>query len=250
MADQTGLKEEIADDQRAISKLNEDLKAIQGFIVADERNVQHAVEAIRINARQSLDNYRTSLAIKQTELQDIQGDLQRKKSLLTRMEEVRHKEREVQHFEREKERITNLHEKARADLQRLQESLDAMSRPVVISRCVLLMEGGASIALPAHGADLLVGCRDAADGIFPDVDLTPFGGTGSGVSRKHATMSFRNGQWTINDENSTNGTFVNGSRIAAHVPRVLSDQTKVRFGAVSAVFSSQAPPAGKTTRLQ
>lgn len=32
------------------------------------------------------------------------------------------------------------------------------------------------------------------------------------VSSKHATLSYRNGKWFIRDENSTNGTFVNGVR--------------------------------------
>ncbi|WP_462410817.1 type VII secretion protein EssC [Neobacillus sp. Marseille-QA0830] len=53
-----------------------------------------------------------------------------------------------------------------------------------------------------------------------DVDLS-IGRTGQNdvaltnqfVSASHAKLSFRNGQWSITDQNSTNGTFVNGFRV-------------------------------------
>ena len=249
MAQQAVLRAELAETQKAISRLTEEIKAIQGFIAADERNVQHTVEAIRVNAQLSLDNYRNSLAQKQTELHNLQQQKQTTQSILWKMDEIAKKEQELQRLEQEKERIINLHEKARADLERLEQALDAMTRPAAVPEGALIMEGGQRIALPTHETELLIGCKDAADGIFPAIDLTPFGGTSSGVSRKHATLSLRNGQWTLKDENSTNGTFINGSRIAAYVPQVLRNQTRVRFGAVEGTFVSGEIPLGKTTRL-
>jgi hypothetical protein len=250
VATQAVLREEIAEHQKAIARINDEIKALQSFIAADERNVQHSVEAIRVNAQLSLGNYRNSLAQKQTELQDLQQVMQRKLSIVTKMEEVARKEQEVQRLEVEKDRIINLHEKARADLDRLAAELDAMARPEVVPQGVLIMASGERVALPMHETELLIGCKDVAAGIYPTIDLTPFGGTASGASRKHATLRLRSGAWTITDENSTNGTFVDGSRIAAYVPKVLVNGTRLRFGAVEATFASATTaPAGKTVRL-
>ncbi len=249
MSEQAVLQQEIADSEKAIARLQDEVKAIQGFIAADERNVHHSVEAIRVNAQQSLNNYRNSLAQKQTELQYLQQEQLRRKAILAKMQEIGRKEQEAQHLEREKERIINLHERARTDLERLKEELAVMYRPPEIPACELIMADGQRIPLPTHETDLLVGCKDPADGIFPAIDLTPFGGTASGVSRRHATISFRNGQWTISDENSTNGTFVDEARIAPYVPRVISDGARLRFGTVVATFARRVPTAGKTRRL-
>ena len=250
MATQAVLRAEIAEHQRAIARLYDEIKTIQNFIAADEKHAQHAVEAIRVNAQQSLNNYRNSLAQKQTELHDLQQVMHRKQSIAGKMEEIARKEQEVQRLEAEKDRIINLHEKARTDLDRLEAELDAMTRPAVAPEATLVMSSGQRMPLPAHDTELLIGCQDAGDGIFPEIDLTPFGGTASGVSRKHATLRLRNGGWTITDENSTNGTFVDGTRIAAHVPKMLAHGTRLRFGAVEAtVMLGSTSAAGKTTRL-
>ena len=251
MFEQTVLKEELADYQKTIARLKDEIKTIQGFIASDERNVQHPVEAVRANARLSLDNYRNSLAQKQTELHDVQQDQQKKQEILAKMEAIGKKEQEVQQLERDRERIINLHERARVDLERLKGELEAMRRPVDVPQCELILAGGQRISLPNQDGDLLVGCKDAADGIFPEIDLTPFGGTSSGVSRRHATLSFRQGLWTIRDENSTNGTFVNETKIAPHVPKIISDQTNLRFGTIVATFALKGSAAadGKTRRL-
>ena len=250
MATQAVLKEEITEQQRELARLNDEIRAIQGFIASDEKNTQHSVEAIRVNAQQSLNNFRISLAQKQTELHDIQQDVQRKQSIVSKMAEIARKEQEVQRLEAEKDRIINLHEKARVDLERLEGELDTMTRPVVVPQAALVMGDGQRIPLPTHESELLIGCQDVGDNIFPTIDLTPFGGTTSGVSRKHATLALRGGRWTITDANSTNGTFVDGTRVAAYVPKPLANGTRLRFGTVEGTFNlGSTAPAGKTTRL-
>ena len=252
MATQAALREEIADHLKAIARISDEIKAIQSFIAADEKNAQHPVEAIRSNAELSLINYRASLSQKQTELQDLQQMVQRKQRVVAKMEETARKEQEVQRLEAEKNRITNLHEKSRADLERLEAELAAMTQPEVASQAALTMANGERIALPMHESELLIGCKDVAQGIYPTIDLTPFGGTASGASRKHATLRLQNGVWTITDENSTNGTFVNGYRIPENAPQTLVNGTRLRFGAVEATFTSTSTstaPVGKTVRL-
>ncbi|HWQ13880.1 MAG TPA: FHA domain-containing protein [Roseiflexaceae bacterium] len=74
--------------------------------------------------------------------------------------------------------------------------------------------------------ELLIGRSDAARGIHPDVDLSPDGGYDAGVSRRHAILAFRDGICTVEDLGSSNGTFVNGKRLApqAAVPLTNGDE--------------------------
>ena len=64
----------------------------------------------------------------------------------------------------------------------------------------------------------------------------------SGVSRRHARISRRGSEVTIEDVGSSNGTFVNSERLSA--PRVLQDKDLVRVGSVEMRFFAPAPDAG------
>lgn len=262
MAQISVLRQELAEYQKAITKLNDEIRAIQGFIAVDERNLQHAVEAVRLNAQQSLENYRLSLAVKQVELQNLLQAQRDRQQLAGKLEEANRKEQEVQLLERERLRIISLYDKARTDLDRIEGEIDALTHGQAVAPAPqasapapseFILAGGQHLPLPAAAGDFLIGCKDAGDAIFPDVDLTPYGGTSSGVSRRHATISFKNGQWTIRDENSTNGTFVDETRLAPYVPRPLTNHAQIRFGTINATFStkpsSATPPAGPTRRL-
>ncbi|HKV83569.1 MAG TPA: protein kinase [Ktedonobacterales bacterium] len=54
------------------------------------------------------------------------------------------------------------------------------------------------------------------------------------VSRNHARLFFFNGQWSIEDEGSSNGTWVNGARIARPTPVMHGDE--VRLGDIFVKF--------------
>ena len=52
--------------------------------------------------------------------------------------------------------------------------------------------------------------------IMPDIDLTPYNAFGHGVSRLHAVIRLLNGQVSIMDLGSANGSYINGVRLIAN----------------------------------
>ncbi|GHO53139.1 FHA domain-containing protein [Ktedonobacter robiniae] len=86
--------------------------------------------------------------------------------------------------------------------------------------------------------NVTVGREDAVSNIYPDVDLTPHGGEEGGVSRLHARIFVENGQYMVEDENSTNFTFLNRQRLASKTPTPLQDNDEVRFGRVLLRFKT------------
>jgi hypothetical protein len=75
--------------------------------------------------------------------------------------------------------------------------------------------------------------RDPASGVVFDDD---------GVSRRHAVLSCVDGVVTVEDSASTNGTWVNGDRVAA--PRRLMPGDELRVGTVGVHFEGAAPARG------
>jgi hypothetical protein len=63
-----------------------------------------------------------------------------------------------------------------------------------------------------------------------DIDLTPYGGRERGVSRRHATLYRTQHTLSLVDLKSTNGTFLNGTRMTPHQPRLLREGDEVRLG--------------------
>ena len=86
--------------------------------------------------------------------------------------------------------------------------------------------------------NVVVGREDAVSNIFPDVDLTPHGGEEGGVSRLHARIFIESGQYMIEDENSTNFTFVNRQRLAGKTPTPLHDNDEIKLGRVLLRFKT------------
>ena len=86
--------------------------------------------------------------------------------------------------------------------------------------------------------NITLGREDAVSNIYPDVDLTPHGGEEGGVSRFHARIFVENGQYMLEDENSTNFTFLNRQRLTAKTPTPLHDNDEVRLGRVLLRFKT------------
>ena len=75
-----------------------------------------------------------------------------------------------------------------------------------------------------------IGRWDADGGVFPDVDLDPDDPEAK-VSRRHARITLRNGQYFVEDLGSTNGTFVNrGRRMPPGEPQLLREGDEIIVG--------------------
>jgi hypothetical protein len=77
----------------------------------------------------------------------------------------------------------------------------------------LVIERGRSAGkqFPLSDDESQIGRWDADGGIFPDVDLDADDPEAK-VSRRHARIILRNGQYYVEDLGSTNGTFINRGR--------------------------------------
>ena len=78
--------------------------------------------------------------------------------------------------------------------------------------------------------EITIGRGSTETGELPGVDLTSSDGINKGVSRRHATVVRRDGALHIVDNNSANGTYLNGQRLVAGQPRILRDGDDVRLG--------------------
>lgn len=247
MSELAVLEQQRDDYHRAIANLETQVKGLREYISLQENNLRRAPDAVRDLTERGLAEARSELSIKELRLQQVRQDLHATQVVLSKASELARKEQDIQTLERERERIAALLNRARADLQQLNQQLLILRQPATPAEYALIFGGRQRITLPTTRAELLLGCPDP--GIVPDIDLTPFGGTASGVSRRHALLRFNGGTWTVTDLNTTNGTFVNGARLAPNTPTRLDDQARLRLGGVDATFALQTRPVMKTTRL-
>ena len=84
--------------------------------------------------------------------------------------------------------------------------------------------------------EILVGREDPVSDIFPDIDLTSFGGEEGGVSRRHARIIRDGDTYLLEDLNSTNYTKLNGVKLIPKIPQAMRDGDHVSFGKVEATF--------------
>ncbi len=96
----------------------------------------------------------------------------------------------------------------------------------------LVIERGRSAGkqFPLSDEESQIGRWDADGGIFPDVDLDADDPEAK-VSRRHARILRRNGQYFIEDLGSTNGTFINrGRRLLPGDKQPLRDGDEIIVG--------------------
>jgi pSer/pThr/pTyr-binding forkhead associated (FHA) protein len=59
--------------------------------------------------------------------------------------------------------------------------------------------------------------------IVPDIDLSPYNAYANGVSRLHAAIKLVNNQVVMIDLGSSNGTYINGTRLSPYVEMPVAD---------------------------
>lgn len=85
--------------------------------------------------------------------------------------------------------------------------------------------------LPLIGQKIFsVGRVSEGQSILPDIDLTPYDAFSQGVSRLHATIEIKDQLAIITDLGSSNGTWLNKSKIPAHENLVISHGDIITFG--------------------
>lgn len=92
------------------------------------------------------------------------------------------------------------------------------------------IEGGATPMLVYPKQEIILGRRDPNTGTLPDVDMTAYSGYRMGVSRTHASIRLQEKQLNLSDRGSSNGTFLNGTRLVAHRPYPVKDGDEIRLG--------------------
>ena len=76
-----------------------------------------------------------------------------------------------------------------------------------------------------------MGRFDPDTGEAPLIDLKDCNAIDKGVSRRHAKIIRRDsGTLNLVDEESGNGTFLNGQRLVPNQPRILRDGDEIRLG--------------------
>ncbi|MCG8350292.1 MAG: zinc ribbon domain-containing protein [Chloroflexales bacterium] len=102
--------------------------------------------------------------------------------------------------------------------------------------CLILSEGRYTLQFPTDKEEIIVGREDPVSNIFPEIDLTPYGGETGGVSRQHARITRSNGAWMVTDLNSTNFTRVDGNRLEPNIPVPIQNGSRLQFGRIVTVF--------------
>lgn len=86
------------------------------------------------------------------------------------------------------------------------------------------------IKLPHGRSNILLGRTDPERNIFPEIDLTPFGGEVGGISRKHLLLTLVDSQIYVQDLNSTNYTFLNKIKLEPENQYPIKDGDEIRMG--------------------
>jgi serine/threonine protein kinase len=94
---------------------------------------------------------------------------------------------------------------------------------------------GATLRLPQQG-EVLIGRADPRITPQPDVDLGPHGGSQAGVSRRHVRLLYCAEGWLLEDLQSTNGTFVNGTPVQPGQPLHVCTGDVIRCAQLTLVF--------------
>jgi len=119
--------------------------------------------------------------------------------------------------------------------QEVYSEADETSKQHTKGPYVVISPNGAIVSLP-HVGQTNLGREDPISGIYPDVNLEPFGAEKYGVSRLHARFTLEEDQVFIEDLGSLNSTFVNRRLLKPHVQYQLYDGDEIQLGGLTLTF--------------
>lgn len=94
---------------------------------------------------------------------------------------------------------------------------------------VVILNSGRKLGFNTN-QPIIIGRQDSVRGFYPDIDLSTDGGLEAGVSRRHATITIRDGLCYIEDLGSSNGTFLNKDRVSQGSAKQLRHGDELRLG--------------------
>jgi hypothetical protein len=92
-----------------------------------------------------------------------------------------------------------------------------------------LLDTGQVLPLSTRN-EFTMGRTSEGQPIMPDIDLSPYQAYAAGVSRLHAVIKREGDRLVFMDLGSSNGTYVNGKRLAPNVEQILSHGDVVALG--------------------
>jgi len=108
----------------------------------------------------------------------------------------------------------------------------AAVKPAEVKRVFVLRHAEGAIALPEDRNECVVGRPDPATGAIPEINLGPLDLARS-LSRRHARLLVAAGGISLREEPGvSNGTWINGERLAVGQTVALKPGDKLRFGAI------------------
>jgi hypothetical protein len=109
--------------------------------------------------------------------------------------------------------------------------IETPSAPIPITSSRRLVIQNTNTSLPLIDKPVItLGREDPVSGIFPEIDLSPYGAQESGVGRQHAKIFVQGGETFIEDLNSVNGTLVNKQKLAPNEPVKINNGDEIRLG--------------------
>ncbi|MBI5566417.1 MAG: FHA domain-containing protein [Chloroflexi bacterium] len=109
--------------------------------------------------------------------------------------------------------------------------------PLPVTPYLVITETGLRLPIfSGEQASLVVGRADALTGVFPEIDLSPYGADAAGLSRHHARLTRKDDQYWLEDLNSVNLTYLNDQRLTPDRPVRLKDGDLIRLARLLVTF--------------
>jgi len=95
---------------------------------------------------------------------------------------------------------------------------------------LFVVNANQSIPIPEFSHPIIIGRDDPASGIFPDINLEPFGAIEAGVGRRHVQLSSSDGLTYVEDLESVNGTYLNREKLEPKTTYQIRSGDELRLG--------------------